>query len=425
MGKVTPIFSLRLSQVETDKATVSFDSTEDGYLAKILVKAGTTDVKVGTPVAIIVTEKEDVAAFANYSAGGAPAAAAAAPAAKAAPAAAAAPAAPAAPAAAPAPAAAAAPAAPSGGRVFASPAARKLAAERGIDVASVPGTGPERRVVKADVAEFVPVAAAAPAVKAAAAPATAAPSSAPSPASSSSSLDYEDIPLSNVRKVIASRLSQSKQTIPHYYITVDVQMDAILKLRTEMNNKLAAEKSATKLSVNDFVIKAAAAALRKVPDVNASWRDSHIRKFNYVDVSVAVSTDSGLITPIVKDADLKGLCSISGDMKDLATRARANKLAPSEFQGGTFTVSNLGMFGVKQFSAIINPPQAAILAVGATETRVVPNTAKKAEHDSPFKTVQMMSVTASFDHRVVDGATGAQWLAAFKGYCEDPVSMLM
>jgi pyruvate dehydrogenase E2 component (dihydrolipoamide acetyltransferase) len=242
----------------------------------------------------------------------------------------------------------------------------------------------------------------------------------------SSEGDYTDLPHSNVRRVIASRLSQSKQTIPHYYLSVDVNMDAVNKLRAELNGALEASAGkgpdapkAAKLSVNDFIIKASALACRRVPEANSSWQDNAIRQYNYVDVSVAVSTDAGLVTPIVKDADTKGLAGISSDVKSLAAKARANKLAPSDYQGGTFTISNLGMFGVKNFSAIINPPQAAILAVGAAEARL--SQAK----DGSVSSSQVMSVTLSCDHRVVDGAVGAQWLQAFKGFLEKPNTMLL
>lgn len=268
---------------------------------------------------------------------------------------------------------------------------------------------------------FCPVAATAKAAPAAA-PKAAAAAAPAAPVAASSAGDYTDIPHSNVRKVIASRLSQSKQTIPHYYLSVDVTMDAVLKLRGELNASLE-KAGGAKLSVNDFIIKASALACRKVPAANSSWQDNAVRQFNYVDVSVAVSTDAGLVTPIVKDADLKGLSGISTDVKNLAAKARANKLSPAEYQGGTFTISNLGMFGVKSFSAIINPPQAAILAVGATESRLVPAAAKDAA--SPFQTAQVMNVTLSCDHRVVDGAVGAQWLQAFKGFIEKPNTMLL
>jgi pyruvate dehydrogenase E2 component (dihydrolipoamide acetyltransferase) len=272
-----------------------------------------------------------------------------------------------------------------------------------VDIRQIRGTGPEHRVVAADVREFTPSAGMAAGV-AAAEPGL-----------------VTDVPLSNIRKIIAQRLSQSKQTIPHYYLTVDINMDQVLNLRKELNNKQPADQ---KISVNDFIVKASALALRKVPAANSSWMDTFVRQYHYVDVCVAVATETGLITPIVKDADLKGLGGIAADVKALAAKAKANKLQPHEFQGGTFTISNLGMFGVKSFTAIINPPQACILAVGSTEARVVPNE-KDTAGTKPYKTAQIMAVTLSCDHRVVDGAVGAEWLKAFRGYMEDPLTMLL
>jgi len=287
----------------------------------------------------------------------------------------------------------------------------------------IQGTGPNNRILQADVKEQAGKVSAAPSKAAATVVSTTTP--VPSVKASSEG-DYTDLPHSNVRRVIASRLSQSKQTIPHYYLSVDVNMDAVNKLRSELNGALEAAAGkgpdapkAAKLSVNDFIIKASALACRRVPAANSSWQDNAIRQYNYVDVSVAVSTDAGLVTPIVKDADTKGLAGISSDVKSLAAKARANKLAPSDYQGGTFTISNLGMFGVKNFSAIINPPQAAILAVGAAEARL--SQAK----DGSVSSSQVMSVTLSCDHRVVDGAVGAQWLQAFKGFLEKPNTMLL
>jgi len=279
----------------------------------------------------------------------------------------------------------------------------------------VSGTGPHGRIVAADVNT------------AAASPKPAA-ATASTPALSAEG--FRDLPLSNVRKVIAQRLSQSKQSIPHYYLSVDINTEKIGKLRSSLNARLESEAKANKteavkLSFNDFFIKGAALACKKVPTVNSSWMDQFVRQYDYVDVSVAVSTDGGLITPIVRDADIKGLATISSNVKDLATRARANKLQPQEYQGGTFTISNLGMFGVKNFSAIINPPQAAILALGSTENRVVVNEDKASKEKEPFRVAPIMSVTLSCDHRVVDGAVGAQWLAAFKGYLEEPTTMLL
>jgi len=398
-----------MAEVETDKATVAFESVESGFIAKILVGDGAQDVPVGTPVAVLAENEEDVKAFESFSAGGE----AAAPAPKAEAPKAAEPAQEAA-----APAASSAPASSSSGsRVVASPAARRVASEQGVSLDQIQGTGPNNRIVQADVKEQAGSAKAAPA----AAPKAAAPA-----VKASSEGEYVDLPHSNVRKVIAQRLSQSKQTIPHYYLSVDVNMDAVNKLRTELNASLEAQagkgpdaEKPAKLSVNDFIIKASALACRRVPAANSSWQDNSIRQFNYVDVSVAVSTDAGLVTPIVKDADTKGLSSISNDVKSLAAKARANKLQPAEYQGGTFTISNLGMFGVKSFSAIINPPQAAILAVGAAEARLTQ------AKDGSISSAQVMSVTLSCDHRVVDGAVGAQWLQAFKGYLEKPNTMLL
>jgi len=280
------------------------------------------------------------------------------------------------------------------------------------------GTGPDGRIVSADVTEAVEsgTLGKAAATKAPAAPAASAAKAAPKAGSGGGAAEYTDIPLSNMRKVIAQRLLQSKTTIPHYYLTQEVNVDALMKLRAELNSRTAAE--GIKLSVNDFIVKAAALACRKVPAANSSWQDSVVRQFNYVDMSVAVSTDAGLLTPIVKDADIKGLAAISAETKDLAKRARDGKLQPAEFQGGTFTISNLGMFGTTQFAAIINPPQSCILAIGGATGKVV-------KVGAEFQEVQVMNVTLSCDHRVVDGAVGAQWLQAFKGYIENPVTMLL
>lgn len=389
-----------MAEVETDKATVAFESVEEGYLAKILMEAGAGEVDVGTPVAILCENEEDIAAFANYSGDSAAAPAAA-------PAATAAQPTPVAPAAASAAAPAAAPAS-TGGRVIASPYARTVAREKGVDISQVPGTGPERRILAADVQSFTP----APAAAAAATPApSAAPSTTPATAAPASG-EFTDIPHSNIRKVTAARLTQSKQEIPHYYLSAECTVDNLMAVRAKLNEP---REKAEKVSVNDFVIKAAAKALKDVPTVNSAWMNEHIREFNYVDISVAVSTPTGLITPIVKDADCKGLASISGEVKELAGRAKENKLQPHEFMGGTFTISNLGMFGVHSFSAIINPPQAAILAVGGSSQRLNPD----------GTTSNIMIVTLSCDHRVIDGAVGAQWLKAFKKYIEDPMAMLL
>lgn len=397
-----------LAEIETDKATIGFEVQEEGYLAKIMVAEGTRDVPLGTPLCIIVEKESDIAAFKDYVETGvaevstpppAPAPVAAAPAA-----------------AAPAPApAAAAPAGPRKGRVFASPLAKKLAAEKGIDLAQISGSGPDGRITRKDIDSFVPQKAA-PAVAATPTPTTAPAAPAAAPAAPAGT--FTDIPISNIRKVIAQRLMQSKQTIPHYYLSVDVNMDQVLELRKELNAEVKAQN--IKLSVNDFIIKASALACLKVPECNSSWLDTVIRQNHVVDVSVAVSTASGLITPIVFNAHTKGLVAISSDVSALAGKAREGKLQPHEFQGGTFTISNLGMFGVKNFSAIINPPQSCILAVGGSEKRLMP-----ADNEKGFDVASMMSVTLSCDHRVVDGAVGAQWLAEFRKFLEKPVTMLL
>ncbi|XP_008121891.2 dihydrolipoyllysine-residue acetyltransferase component of pyruvate dehydrogenase complex, mitochondrial [Anolis carolinensis] len=393
-----------LAEIETDKATIGFEVQEEGYLAKILVEEGTRDVPLGTPLCIIVERESDIAAFADYKDAGV------------------AEIKPPPPPASPAPAAGAvAPPLPQPaakgpvhkGRVVASPLAKKLAAEKGIDLSQVKGTGPDGRITKKDIESFVP---------SKVAPARAAeptPMAVPAamPAAAAPPGVFTDIPISNIRKVIAQRLMQSKQTIPHYYLSIDVNMGDILVLRKELNQEMPQN---TKLSVNDFIIKASALACMKVPEANSSWLDTVIRQNHVVDVSVAVSTPAGLITPIVFNAHAKGLASINQDVVTLAARAREGKLKPHEFQGGTFTVSNLGMYGIKNFSAIINPPQACILAVGGSEQRLVP-----ADNEKGFATSSVMSVTLSCDHRVVDGAVGAQWLAEFKKFLEKPSTMLL
>ncbi|XP_058483429.1 dihydrolipoyllysine-residue acetyltransferase component of pyruvate dehydrogenase complex, mitochondrial [Solea solea] len=399
-----------LAEIETDKATIGFEVQEEGYLAKIMVPEGTRDVPLGTPLCIIVEKESDIAAFKDYVETGVAEVSTPPPAP--------APAPPAAPAAA-APSLAPAADAPAGtrkGRMFVSPLAKKLASEKGIDLAQVSGSGPDGRVTRKDIESFVPPKAA-PAVAPAAAAAAAAPAPA-APAAAAVTGTFTDIPISNIRKVIAQRLIQSKQTIPHYYLSVDVNMDQVLELRKELNAEVKAQN--IKLSVNDFIIKASALACLKVPECNSSWMDTVIRQNHVVDVSVAVSTVNGLITPIVFNAHTKGLASICSDVSALAAKARDGKLQPHEFQGGTFTISNLGMFGIKNFSAIINPPQACILAVGGSEKRLMP-----ADNDKGFDVASMMSVTLSCDHRVVDGAVGAQWLAEFRKFLEKPVTMLL
>jgi len=385
-----------LAEIETDKATMEFEAVDEGILGKILVAEGTEGVAVNTPIGVILEEGEDASSIKAP----APAAPASAPA----PAAAA----PAPVAAAPAPAAAPALVA-QGERVFATPLAKRIAKDAGIDLKSITGSGPHGRIVKADVegVQARPAAAPAPAPAAAApAPKPAAPPPAFGPA-------YEEVPLTSMRKVIARRLTEAKQTVPHFYLTIDYKLDALLALRSQLN-----AKSDTKLSVNDFIIRASALALKKVPAANASFTDTALRMYKDIDISVAVATPSGLITPIIKHADQKGLAQISSEMKDLAARAKEGKLKPEEFQGGTFSISNLGMFGIKDFAAIINPPQGCILAVGAGEQRPV-------VVDGALAIATVMSCTLSVDHRVVDGAVGAEYLAALKGLIEDPLTMLL
>uniref|UniRef100_A0A8C6YTW0 Acetyltransferase component of pyruvate dehydrogenase complex n=1 Tax=Nothoprocta perdicaria TaxID=30464 RepID=A0A8C6YTW0_NOTPE len=398
-----------LAEIETDKATIGFEVQEEGYLAKILVPEGTRDVPLGTALCIIVEKESDIPAFADYRETGVvdmkPQAAAPPPPVMATPAAPTPPQ----PAAPPAPAVAAAVPPSQKGRILVSPLAKKLAAEKGIDLAQVKGTGPDGRITKKDVESFVPPKAAPVMTDALSFPAG--PGAAPVGT-------FTDIPVSNIRRVIAQRLMQSKQTVPHYYLSIDVNMGEVLVLRKELNQVKQLGRRA--LSVNDFIIKASALACLKVPEANSSWMDTVIRQNHVVDVSVAVSTPAGLITPIVFNAHVKGLASISKDVVSLATKAREGKLQPHEFQGGTFTVSNLGMYGIKNFSAIINPPQACILAVGSSEKRLVP-----ADNEKGFDVASVMSVTLSCDHRVVDGAVGAQWLVEFKNFLEKPVTMLL
>merc|ERR1712083_923141 len=376
------------------------------------IEAGTRDIPIGKLLCIIVEEQEDVAKFADFDASSA--AEAAAPAAAPAPApAAAAPAPPPPPPPASTPAAApvqrSAPVA--GGKVFASPAAKRVAAEKGIDLSQIKsGSGMDGMITSKDVESFKPAA------SAAAAPSLLSSFPAASPQDLAGAGVYTDAEASGIRKVIAKRLQQSKHEIPHYYLTVECRMDKIMALRKEINATY--EKEGVKLSVNDFVIKAVALACKRVPECNSAWMETFIRTFHTCDVSVAVDTGSGLITPIVTGVEAKGLAEISESVKEMAGRAKIGKLAPHEYQGGTITVSNLGMFGINQFTAIINPPQACILAVGGTEKRVV------AVKDVPT-VASMMRVTLSCDHRVVDGAVGAQWLQHFKKFMENPKAMLL
>jgi len=405
-----------LAEIETDKATMEFEAVDEGTVAKILVPEGTDGVKVGAPIAILAGEGED----ASKAASAAPKADTPAAPPKAAPE----PKADATPKSAPVqapvetpPAAAQPAAAPraEGDRVKASPLARRLAQAQNVDLSGLQGSGPGGRIVRADIDAAVGKAPAAP--PSATPAAAAAPSAAHSvlPGVAEQAIPHEAIKLSNMRKTIARRLSESKQQIPHIYLTVDIQLDALLKLRGELNAGL--ESRGVKLSVNDLLIKALARALMEVPECNVSFAGDQLLKYSRADVSVAVSIPAGLITPIIVGADTKSVSAISAEMKDLAGRAKEGKLQPQEYQGGTASLSNMGMYGIKQFEAVINPPQGMIMAIGAGEKRpyVVNDT---------LKVATVMSATGSFDHRAIDGADGARLMQAFKRLVEDPLGML-
>lgn len=409
-----------IAEIETDKATMEVEAVDEGTIAKIVVPAGSEGVKVNALIAILAEEGEDVAAAAK-GADSAPKAEAKAETPKEEPKPAAAPVA------APAPAKAEQPAAANkGDRVFASPLARRIAKESGVDIAAVKGTGPHGRVVQRDVEAAL----ASGGVKAAAPKAEAVSATAPKPMSDDAVLKlfeegtYEIVPHDGMRKTIARRLVESKQTVPHFYLTIDCELDALLALRSQINAAapmIKTEKGevpAYKLSVNDLVIKAVALALRDIPEANVSWTEGGMVKHKRADVGVAVSIPGGLITPIVRQSESKTLSAISNEMKDLAKRARDRKLKPEEYQGGSTSVSNLGMFGVKDFAAIINPPHATIFAIGAGEQRAV---VKNGE----IKVATVMSVTLSTDHRAVDGALAAELAQAFKRHIENPMGMLV
>jgi pyruvate dehydrogenase E2 component (dihydrolipoamide acetyltransferase) len=396
-----------LAEIETDKATMEFEAVDDGRLGKILVPEGAEGIKVNQPIAVLLGEGEDASALDKIAEK------------------------PAQPAAAPMSVATGAQPEPrpapgrtgnGDGRIFASPLARRMAQQAGLDLAAITGSGPQGRVVKADIEAALSAGRGprAPAVVRPAVQPQPPPTAAPTQLTKEGVLalagnpPYTERPLTAMRRVIARRLTESKQTVPHFYLTVDCEIDELLKFRAELNGK----SDAYRISVNDFVIRAAALALRQVPAANASWSDEAILLWDTVDIAVAVALDDGLITPIVKNADRKGLATIAKETKDLAARARAGKLKLQEFQGGTFSISNLGMFGVRDFAAVINPPHGGILAVGAGEQRpVVKNGA--------LAIATVMSCTLSCDHRAVDGAVGAQFLAAFKKLVEDPLTMLL
>ena len=413
-----------IAEIETDKATMEVEAVDEGVLGRILVPDGTAGVKVNDPIAILVEEGEsapDEAPGGKAAPPPEPAKAErpSAPLAKTEPA--------------PSPGQLRDPVQPmsnghDAGRVFATPLARRMAKQAGIDLASLKGSGPNGRIIRIDVEAAHKGGTATPAVspaEAAAAREPVAPEAAAAPAMPPPSkpaaitAPHRLVPNSQMRKVISRRLTESHQQVPNFFVTLDMEIDTLLKLRGELNAKLPKEgPGAQKLSVNDFVIKAAAAALRRVPKLNASYTEDAMVLYDDIDISVAVSMPDGLITPIIRRADQKGLATISAEMKNLGARAKAGKLKPEEFQGGTFSISNLGMFGTKQFTAIINPPQAAILAVGAGEQRpVVKNGA--------LAVATVMTCTLSVDHRVADGALGAEWMAAFKAIVEDPLSLML
>ena len=399
-----------IAEIETDKATMEFEAVDEGVMGKILIAEGTAGVKVNTPIAVLVEEGESADAT---------------------PAKAAAPAAPAPVVAAAAPAALAPAAATpkaAGARVFASPLARRIAADKGIDLTQVQGSGPHGRIVKADVEGAKPSAAAP--VTAAAAPAASVP--APTAPATSGNMPtgpstetvlkmyqgraFTEVALDGMRRTIAARLTEAKQTIPHFYLRREVRLDNLMAFREQLNKQL--ESRGVKLSVNDFIIKACALALQAVPDANAVWAGDRILKLKPSDVAVAVAIEGGLFTPVLKDADQKSLSSLSAEMKDLATRAKTKKLAPHEYQGGSFAISNLGMMGIENFDAVINPPHGAILAVGAGIKKPV------VMKDGSIGVATVMSMTLSVDHRVIDGALGAQLMQAIVDNLENPMAML-
>lgn len=395
-----------LCEIETDKATMEVEAVDEGTLGKIVVPAGTEGIPVNAIIGVILEEGEDASALDGLELAAPAAAPAPAEAPQAAPVAATpAPSVPVAPA------AQAAPVAAAGGRVLASPLARRMAEQSGLDLATMQGSGPGGRIIKADIETAI-------AGGASAAPAIAAPvasAAAPVPAAPGSA--YEDVSISTMRKVIAQRLQESKQQVPHFYLTVDCEIDRLLEVRKDLNSR----SDSYKVSVNDFVVRASALSLRRAPACNASWLEGGaLRQYHTVDISVAVAIEDGLITPIVRNADHKGLASISEEVRALASRARDKPmgLAPEEYQGGTFSISNLGMFGIKNFQAVINPPQAMILAVGQGEQRPVVK-------DGALAVATVMSCTLSVDHRVVDGAAAAEFLQVFKGLIQDPLTMLL
>mgnify|MGYP001462741630 CR=1 FL=1 len=397
-----------LAEIETDKATMEFEAVDEGIIGKILVADGSEGVKVNTAIAVLLEEGESADDISSASAAAETAAAATpteAPAPETTPVAA-----PAAP----------APQAADGSRIFASPLARRIASDKGLDLAQISGSGPKGRIVKADVEGAT---ATAPTTAPAVSTPTAAPAAAPAPSVSAGAVAamyqdraFEEVKLDGMRKTIAARLSEAKQTIPHFYLRRDIKIDALLAFRSQLNKQL--EARGVKLSVNDFIIKAVAVALQQVPEANAVWAGDRVLQMKASDVAVAVAIEGGLFTPVLQDADQKSLSSLSTQMKDMAARARERKLAPQEYQGGSFAISNLGMFGIDNFDAIVNPPHAGILAVGAGVKKPVVG------NDGELGIATVMSVTMSVDHRVIDGAVGANLLKAIVDNLENPMAML-
>jgi len=393
-----------IAEIETDKATMEYESIDDGIVGKLLVSEGQEGIKINAPIAVFLEAGEDKAALANFKPAAAPVGAVA----KAMPTApvtvkpAAMPVAPQQP---------AAPGTKSSARIIASPLARRLAAQKGLDLARIAGSGPHGRIIKRDLEGAQPMAAAAPVAAVVAKPAV-------NELALFAEGSYEIVPHTPMRKTIARRLTQSKSTIPHFYLTIDCDLDALLEMREKLNGRAPKGDDGYKLSVNDFIIRASALALKRVPEAHASWTDAGLLRHKHADIGVAVSIDGGLITPIIRHADGKGLAEISNVMRDLAERARARKLKPSEYEGGTFSISNLGMFGIREFSAVINPPHSMILAVGAGEQRPV-------VRNGALAIATQMSCTLSCDHRVVDGVLGAKFLNVFKGFIENPLTMLL
>ena len=384
-----------LAEIETDKATMEFEAVDEGIIGKLLVSEGTANVKVNSAIAILLEEGDAADATVAPSAPAVVAAdVMAAPAVQAS--------------------APAAPVAASGTRIFASPLARRIAADNGLDLTAITGSGPKGRIVKADLSTAVAPAAAAAPVSAVTMPASA---NAAAVEAIYQGRGFKTVPLDGMRKIIASRLTEAKQTIPHFYLRRDIRLDKLLRVRGEINKGL--EARGVKTSMNDFIIKACALALQKVPTANAVWAGDRVLQMEASDISVAVAIEGGLFTPVLQDAEAKPLSQLAVEMKDLAARARNRKLAPHEYQGGSFSISNLGMMGIDNFDAVINPPQGAILAVGAGKKRPV------VLDDGSLSVATVMSVTMSVDHRVIDGALGAELLNEIVNYLENPLSMLV